>query len=132
MLLLFVVASWCLTTLFDGKGTIRDIYIYSCYCLTPYVLFSLPLLLLGHVLTLETMSLYTGLRLVLVAYCVFLLMAGTLTVHQFTLGKTVLMLLISVAGVMLMVFLIVLCAGLVGNIVDFIAGAIREIGLRYA
>lgn len=132
VLLLFVVANWCLTTLFDGKGTIRDIYIYSCYCLTPYVLFSLPLLLLGHVLTLETMSLYTGLRLVLVAYCVFLLMAGTLTVHQFTLGKTVLMLLISVAGVMLMVFLIVLCAGLVGNIVDFIAGAIREIGLRYA
>ncbi len=132
VLLLFVLASWCLTTLFDGKGTIRDIYIYTCYSLTPYVLFSMPVLLLGQVLTLETASLFTSLNLVLVIYCGFLLVAGTLTVHQFTLGKTVLMLLISVAGVMLLIFLIVLCAGLAGNIVDFLAGVVKEITLRYA
>ena len=132
VLLLFVLASWCLTTLFDGKGTIRDIYIYTCYSLTPYVLFSMPVLLLGQVLTLETASLYTSLNLVLVVYCGFLLVTGTLTVHQFTLGKTMLMLLISVAGVMLMIFLIVLCAGLVGNIVDFLTGVVKEITLRYA
>jgi len=44
----------------------------------------------------------------------------------------VLMLLISVAGVMLLIFLIVLCAGLAGNIVDFLAGVVKEITLRYA
>lgn len=130
--LFWIVASWCLTTLFDGKGTIRDIYIYSCYCLTPYVLFSLPVLAVGQFLTLEMSALYTTLQWIPVIYGALLLVTGTLTVHQFTLGKTMLMLPFSIAGVMLILFLIVLCAGLAGNIVDFIAGAVREIALRYS
>lgn len=132
VLLLFVVANWCLTTLFDGKGTIRDIYIYSCYSLTPYVMFSIPILLIGQLLTQETIMLYTSLNLILIVYCLFLLITGTLTVHQFSLGKTILMLIISVIAVMLMVFLIVLCVSLIGNIADCISGVVREITLRYS
>lgn len=132
ILLLFVVANWCLTTLFDGKGTIKEIYIYTCHSLMPYVIFNLPVLLLGNLLTSETIMLYTTLNIVILVYCVFLIITGTLTVHQFTLSKTVLMLIICIAAVMLMVFLIVLCSSLVGNIADFISGVVREIALRYS
>lgn len=130
--MLWIVSSWCLTTLFDGKGKIKDIYIYSCYCLTPYVIFSLPILLLGQFLTLEMAALYTSLQIIVIAYCLFLLVAGTVSVHQFTLGRTVLMLFVSVLGVVLMMFLIILCSGLIQNIVDFVVQAFKEIGLRYS
>ncbi len=130
--MLWIVSSWCLTTLFDGKGKIKDIYIYSCYCLTPYVIFSLPILLLGQFLTLEMAALYTSLQIIVIAYCLLLLVAGTISTHQFTLGRTVLMLIASVLGVVLMMFLIILCSGLIQNIVDFIIQAFKEIGLRYS
>lgn len=132
LILLFVIANWCLTTLFDGKGAIKDIYIYTCHALMPYVLFSLPVLLIGNLLTNETIMLYTGLNILILAYCIFLVISGTLTVHQFTLSKTILMLVICLAAVAIMVFLIVLCSSLVGNIADFVLGLIREITLRYS
>ena len=130
--LLWIVASWCLTTLFDGKGSMKDIYVYSCYALTPYVLFTLPILVLGHFLTLEMAALYSSIQLIIIVYCLFLLVAGTISVHQFTLGRTVLMLVASVLGIVLMMFLIILCSGLVQNIVDFITQIIKEITLRYS
>ncbi len=129
---LWIVASWCLTTLFDGKGSMKDIYIYSCYCLTPYVLFTLPILAVGHFLTLEMAALYSSIQLIVIIYCLLLLVAGTISVHQFTLSRTVLMLVASVLGIVLMMFLIILCSGLIQNIVDFITQIIKEITLRYS
>ena len=37
-----------LTTLFDGKGRFRDIYIGMCYALAPYVLIQLPNIEINH------------------------------------------------------------------------------------
>ena len=34
---LFVLANWCLTSLMDGKGTMKDIYIYTCYIAYPQI-----------------------------------------------------------------------------------------------
>lgn len=39
---LWVLANWCLTTLFDGEGTLKDVYIATCYALTPLPLFGHP------------------------------------------------------------------------------------------
>lgn len=129
---LWIVASWCLTTLFDGKGNMKDIYIYSCYCLVPYVVFTLPILGLGHLLTLEMSALYSSLQLIVIVYCLLLLVAGTISIHQFSLGRTVLMLIASIAGIVLMMFLIILCSGLIQNIVDFVVQVFKEIALRYS
>ncbi|MDR0273033.1 MAG: YIP1 family protein, partial [Clostridiales bacterium] len=40
-LLLFSVSNWCLTTLFDGKGRISDIYMGYAYALVPQLLIML-------------------------------------------------------------------------------------------
>lgn len=131
ILFLWVVSNWCFTTLFDGKGTIKDIYIYTCYSLIPYALFTLPVLFLGHLFTLDSASLYSTLNIVIMVYCLFLLFTGTLTVHQFSLLKTIAMMVLSVAGIALLIFLIVLCGGLIGDIYDCIVSIIKEITLRY-
>lgn len=34
-LLLFVTANWCLTTLFDGEGSFKDVFIAACYSTVP-------------------------------------------------------------------------------------------------
>ncbi|MBQ1849867.1 MAG: YIP1 family protein, partial [Lachnospiraceae bacterium] len=44
-LLIWVVGNWALTTLFDGKGKLGQVYMASCYCLLPYPLIQFPLIL---------------------------------------------------------------------------------------
>ena len=41
--IVYVVANWCLTTLFDGKGTLKDIWMGTAYAMTPYVIIQLIL-----------------------------------------------------------------------------------------
>ena len=47
----YCVANWCLTTLFEGKGTLKDIYIGTAYAMTPYILIQLPLVVLSNFVT---------------------------------------------------------------------------------
>lgn len=56
--LLWVTANWCLTTLFDGEGSIKDIFIATCYSLVPLILFMIPATAITNVLTLSEASIY--------------------------------------------------------------------------
>ena len=44
-LALWCVGNWGLTTLFDGKGTLRQVYMATCYGMAPYPLIQLPMIL---------------------------------------------------------------------------------------
>lgn len=128
---LWIVANWCFTTLFDGKGTMKDIYIYTSYSLFPYALLSIPLMLLSFCLTLENASIFHALQTAIAIYMVFLIFTGTLTVHQYSIWRTILMIILSLIGIMIMIFLLLLCFNLVVDIYDFVSSAIREIIYRY-
>ena len=131
LLALWIISNWCFTTLFDGKGTMKDVYIYTCYSLFPYILLSLPILLLSFALTLENASMYYSLQTFIIIYVAFLIFSGTLTVHQYSIGRTILMILLSIVGMMIMIFLMLLYFNLLIDIYDFVAGAVREIIYRY-
>ena len=47
-LFLWVLANWCLTTLFDGEGNIKDIFIACCYALLPLVLTIVPTTIISN------------------------------------------------------------------------------------
>ena len=39
---LWTISNWCLTTLFDGEGSYKDIFIATCYSLMPLVIILIP------------------------------------------------------------------------------------------
>ena len=45
---LWVVANWCLTTLFDGEGSLKDILIATCYSLLPIPIIMIPATIATH------------------------------------------------------------------------------------
>lgn len=128
--LLFVISNWCFTSLMDGKGRMKDIYIYTCYSLTPLI-FVLPInIILKNLLSADEIvicSFLTGIAVFAVGLLIF---AGTLVVHEYGGGKTVAMLVLTVIGMMIIVFIILLIITVAQQMGIFAGNIINEIKLR--
>lgn len=129
-ILLWVIANWCLTTLFDGEGSIKDIYIATCYSLFPLPLFLVLTTLASNIVTLNEASLLSLAMGVAYFWVGFLVFFGTMVIHDYTLFKNVLTTLATIVGMAFIMFIGVLFSSLVGKIVSFITAIISELSYR--
>lgn len=133
LLLPFIVlciANWAMTTLFDGKGRFKDIYIGMCYALVPYVLIQLPMILVSNMLTFEEGSFYGVLLNFSVIWCVFLVFVGLMEIHDYGPGKTFIFLIVTVVGAGVILFLMLVFFSLLSDALAFFVSFYREIVFR--
>ena len=125
-------ANWALTTLMEGKGTIRDVYIATAYSLVPMILVLIPLTVVSNFITAEEGLLFYGLPLILgLAWSGILVVLGAvMTTHEYDLRKTVLTCILTVAGMVFTMFLALLFVDLVEEVVTFVNELITEFSYR--
>ena len=128
--LILCLANWAMTTLFDGKGRFRDIYMAMCYALVPYILIQLPLVLVSNMLTYEEGSFYSVLLSVSVIWCVFLAFVGLMEVHDYGPGKTFIFLIVTVFGACVIIFLMLVFFSLLSDAFGYFVSMYREIVFR--
>lgn len=128
--LILCLANWSLTTLFDGKGTFRNIYIGMCYALVPYVLIQLPMILVSNMITFEESGFYTVLLGISVIWCVFLVFVGLMEIHDYGPAKTIAFLLFTVFGACVIIFLILVFFSLLSDAIGYFVSMYREIVFR--
>ncbi len=128
--LVMCVANWGLSTLFDGKGRFRDIYMAMCYALVPYILIQLPLVLLSHLISFDEYAYYTVLASISVIWCAALAFIGLMEVHDYSAGKTVVFLIATVIGAMIILFLMLVFFSLLSDAVGYFVSLYREIVFR--
>lgn len=129
-LAIWVLANWSLTTLMDGKGRFKDIYMATAYCLTPYVLIGLPMIVVSNVVTKEEGVFYTYFNVFALIWCVFLLLCAMMMIHDYGLLKGLGSTLLSVAGMAIIMFIILLFFSLVSDAVAYFVSIYKEISLR--
>ena len=128
--LILCIANWALSTLFDGKGRFKDIYMAMCYALLPYVIIQLPLILVSNILTFDEGSFYTVLMSVSVIWCLFLAFVGLMEVHDYGPGKTIVFIIATVFGALVIIFLILVFFSLLSDAFGYFASLYREIAFR--
>jgi hypothetical protein len=128
--LLWCVSNWCITTLVDGEGSLQDIIITTAYALTPLILINIPLILLSNVMVLDEAAFYTLFDTISMVWFGFLLLIGILTVHQFSMGKTIVTIGIALLGMVVIVFIVVLLFALIQQFINFGILFFRELGVR--
>jgi hypothetical protein len=129
-ILLFVLANWCITTLMEGEGSMRDIYKGVCYALLPMALGQVVLLVLSNFLTLEESAIYYVLYYGLWAYTIFQLLAGNMLAHGFTMSRTVGATILTAIAMAVIVFLLYLFFNLLFEVGAFAVQVYREIAFR--
>ena len=128
--LLWCVSNWCITTLVDGEGSLQDIIITTAYALTPLILINIPLILLSNVMVLDEAAFYTLFDTISMVWFGFLLLIGILTVHQFSMGKTIVTIGIALLGMVVIVFIVILLFALIQQFINFGILFFRELGVR--
>ena len=127
---LWVISNWCFTTLFDGEGSIRDIYIATCYALFPLPAFFVLTTLLSNIVTADEASLLTLAMGIAFFWTGFLLFFGMQVIHDYTLFKNVLTTLASIVGMAFIMFIGVLFSSLLGKLVSFVVNIVIELSYR--
>ena len=133
LLLPFIVlciANWAMTTLFEGKGRFKDIYMGMCYALVPYIMIQLPATIISNGLTYEEGSFYTVLLGFSVVWCVFLVFVGLMEIHDYGPGKTFIFLIVTVVGASVIIFLLLVFFSLLTDAYAFFYSFYREIVFR--
>lgn len=127
---LYCVINWCVTALMDGEGKLVQIVNCTAACLIPLALSLIPLTLLSRVLTQDDAAFYYVLYGIVILYTVFLLVVGVMETHQYTLGKTVAVLIITLAGMVVAIFIAMLFVNLLNTMYDFVIKLYNEVMVR--
>ncbi|MGM9626047.1 MAG: YIP1 family protein [Eubacteriales bacterium] len=128
--LLWAAANWCLTTLFDGEGSFKDIFVATGYALVPIPLFMFPVTICTHFMTLTEVSILNLLLTFAYIWVGLLIVFGTQVTHDYTFGKNLLMCVCTIVGMAFIMFIVVLFSGLANNIVSFVTAIVVEISYR--
>ena len=126
-LFLWVLANWCLTTLFEGEGSFKDIYVATCYAIAPMPFLVICSTILTHAVSLSEsgfVSLTMGLAWV---WFFLLLFFGTMVTHDFQMGKNIITMIATVVGMAVIMFVAVLFSGLLIKMATFVSNIITEL-----
>lgn len=129
-LLLFILANWCLTTLFEGEGSFRDLFVATSYALVPLPLLIIPSTIFSNVVSASEKTVVTLLVSLAFVWAGFLLFFGTMVTHDYSLGKNVITIIGTIVGMVFIMFIALLFTTLLGKIVGFVSNIITELSYR--
>lgn len=128
--ILFIISNWCLTTLMDGSGSLKDIFVTVSYSLVPMVLFAIPLIAISNFLSLREGSLYTFFFQFSQVWTGFLVFFGLLVTHQYTVIKNIFAIVFTLLGICIMLFIGLLFFNLIQQVLGFVMSLYQEIVFR--
>lgn len=126
----FVLCNWAVSTLVGGEGRRRDVAVVAGYSFVPMVVGNLVCAVLSNGLTLRESGILGIVSAAATAYSFILLFIGVMTVHRLTALGAAANILLTLVGMLLLLFLLVLVYGLTSQMVVFIQNILTEILYR--
>lgn len=127
---LFTVGNWSVTTLMGGEGRYRDIVMLFGYASLPNSLIGLPLCFVTNVLTYAEAAYVSILQTVAVGWFLFLLFFGLMTIHQYSVGKTVWTVVLTIVAMAILIFVAMVFMELLAGMTGFVSAVFQEFMTR--
>jgi len=129
-LLLWCVSNWCLTTLFDGEGNFKDIFVSTSYALFPLVIILIPVTLATNIATLDESAMISLVMSIGFIWLGMLIFFGMATTHGYSMGKNILITVATIVGMMFIMFIMMLFTNLIQQMVMFVTDIVSEVSFR--
>ena len=129
-LAIFCICNWGVTTLFDGKGTLGNIYMGTAYALTPYVLLQIPMIFLSNLVTVEEGAFYVVFNNISLMWCLMLIFMAMMMIHAYSAGKTLLFMIFTIFGMLVFIFIMLLFFSMISQGVAYFVSLAKEVMFR--
>ena len=126
----WVIGNWALCTLFDGEGSLKNIFIYSAYALIPYMVSIYLRTIMSHMLIREEEVFFMAVYYIGLIWSGVLIFFAIKTVHQYSVGKTLLAIALTIAAMVIILLLLVLVLSLFQKVYVFFYSIYTEISYR--
>ncbi|MBR4726160.1 MAG: YIP1 family protein [Lachnospiraceae bacterium] len=127
---LFVVGNWALTTLFDGKGRLGQVYMATCYAILPYSVIQVPIVILSNVVTVEESQFYFTLSTIALVYCGLLIIVAMGQIHEYSGAKNLLFMVASLVAMLIIIFILMLFFSMISQGVAYFVSLGKELLFR--
>lgn len=128
---LIAVANWSITSLFDGKGKMKEIFMMICYSYFPLVVCGLLKMILSNFVTTDEVLFLTIIDIVGLFGTGYMLFMGLVVIHEYGIFKTVLSVLGTVLAILIILFLALLIFDLANQVISFFSSIYKEIMTRF-
>ena len=127
---LFCIGNWAVTCLTNGEGRMKDIIIATGYGLLPIPLLFIPGTIISHFLAGVEKVFYTLFITIGIVWALIMVICGNMTVHNYTVTQEILTLILTIAAMIIMLFIMLLFYSIFGQLVEFIKSLYTEIIYR--
>lgn len=127
----WVVAAYAITAIVVGECSFTELLTASTYCLVPIIVLKPLLGLLSLVLTTDEAGIFNGLIVIMYAWTFILLFLTLQRLNDYSLIKTVGIVIIAVIAMLIIWGVILLMCTLFAQVVDFVQSIIKEAQLKY-
>ncbi|MDN4604159.1 Yip1 family protein [Paenibacillus sp. F6_3S_P_1C] len=127
---LWCIANWAVTTLMEGEGQFKEIVLATGYSLIPVILIYIPMIIISRFMVQEETAFYYLFTSIAFIWFLLLLFIGMMTVHQYTVIKTILTILLTMIVMGIIVFLGALVFSMLQQLYEFGYNIYRELIFR--
>lgn len=127
IVVLWIICNKAVTTLMDGKGKTKDIFVVTSYSLLPMIFGKIVYIILSNILLSNEAEFLSIFQAIMLGYTLILLLIGTIKIHDYSMGRFLGTSVLTVAGMCIVVFLIVMVFILSQQFVGFLTTLFLEI-----
>lgn len=131
ILMVGCISNWAITTLVDGKGTFKNIFIYASYSLIPSTVAAFIVTVISHYMISTEAIFVQAILFIGYAWTALMLFMSIITVHDFTTKKSIITVILTVLGMLIIVFLLMLLVVLYSQVSSFVTTVAYEIFYRF-
>ncbi len=129
--ILLCVGNWSITCLMDGEGRFKDILIAIGYAMVPMIVTYVLATTVSQLLADGEQAFYSIIMFIGIAYTLIMALTGIMQVHNYTLGKTLITLFLTLLAVFIIIFLAMLITNFIGQVVAFFQSIYTELIFRF-
>ena len=130
LFLVLCVGNWSITCLMEGEGRFKDIVIAIGYSMLPMLVTTVLATIVSQAVAENEEAFYTILMGLGTAYSVIMMLVGIMQIHNYTLGKTLITLFLTVIAVLIILFLALLVINFITQVYSFLRSIYIELIFR--
>lgn len=127
MFVLFIISNWLICTMFSLSGKLKQIATVTSLAILPYIFASIFNTILSNFLTEEEGMFMTIISVLAIVWGIIILFVGLSKIHEANIMLTLVLVIATLLGIFVIVFLILVFLSLWQQFIDFCTSVISEI-----